>query len=61
MSGPEERYTQIFNSISQAVFTLDLEGNIQEINVALINFTGYRKEELIGKKFTEIISPPYMY
>ena len=41
MSGSEERYTQIFNSVSHAVFTLDLEGNIQEVNDALTNLTGY--------------------
>ncbi|MFH1783784.1 MAG: PAS domain S-box protein [bacterium] len=60
MSGSEERYTQIFNSISQAVFTLDLEGNIQEVNDALTNLTGYKQEDLRGKTFTEVVAGEYL-
>jgi PAS domain S-box-containing protein len=60
MSGAEERYTQVFSAISEAVFTLDLDGIIKEVNEALTTFTGYRKEELVNKKFTDIVAPEYM-
>ncbi|MFH1239060.1 MAG: PAS domain S-box protein, partial [bacterium] len=60
MTGSEERYTQVFNAISEAVFTLDLEGTIKEVNDALTGFSGYKKEELLEKKFTDIVAPEYM-
>jgi PAS domain S-box-containing protein len=44
----EERYRTILNSIEEFYYEVDLAGNLRFFNDALVRFSGYSKEELIG-------------
>jgi len=43
-----ERYQTILNSIEEFYYEVDLTGNLRFFNDAMVKFSGYSKEELIG-------------
>ena len=43
-----ERYRTILNSIEEFYYEVDLAGNLRFFNDAMVKFSGYSKEELIG-------------
>ncbi|MFX0075000.1 MAG: PAS domain S-box protein, partial [Candidatus Hermodarchaeota archaeon] len=45
------KYTDIVESIVEAYFEVDLEGNFTFVNKSFIQMTGYSFEELIGKNY----------
>lgn len=51
----EQRYRSLFSYNLQATFILDVEGNIQDINLAAEVMSGYSKKELIDKTFLHLI------
>jgi PAS domain S-box-containing protein len=53
----EERYRNLVNTISDLVYTVDIEGNILFANPAAKQFTGYEPEEAIGHSFAEYVHP----
>ena len=50
----EERYRLIFNSAIDLVVQIDTSGNIVDINKMVEERGGYKREELLGKKFTAL-------
>ncbi|MFT4415226.1 EAL domain-containing protein [Fredinandcohnia humi] len=52
MNNKKERYRSLFEHNPEAVFRTDLAGNLLSVNSAALDFTGYTKEELIGKHFS---------
>jgi len=44
----EERYRTILNSIEEFYYEVDLHGNLRFFNDAMVKFSGYSKQELIG-------------
>ncbi|HZQ38592.1 MAG TPA: PAS domain-containing protein, partial [Dehalococcoidia bacterium] len=57
LSASEERYRDLFENASEALYTLDLAGNLTDVNRAGERLTGYRREELLGTSITRIIAP----
>lgn len=55
----EERYSQIFNSMTDGLAIIDYEGEIKDVNQAICKIYGYTKEELIGHSVTRLIHPDY--
>jgi len=53
----EKRFRDLFNSISDLVFTQDLEGRFLSVNPALRKIFGYDDSELIGQKATDFMKP----
>jgi PAS domain S-box-containing protein len=51
----EERYREIFNSSSDAVLVLDLEGNIVDVNPEACSLYGYSIEEFGSIKLSNLI------
>jgi diguanylate cyclase (GGDEF)-like protein/PAS domain S-box-containing protein len=43
------QWVKVFDSTSEAVVITDLEANIQDVNKAFSNITGYTKEEVVGE------------
>jgi len=43
------RATAVFTNTSEAIFISDTQGNIQSVNPAFEQITGYRQQEIIGK------------
>ncbi len=53
----EEKFRNLFENSIDAVYTVDIEGNLTNANNALEILSGYKKSELIGKKFKEFTKP----
>lgn len=59
MNADQENFKNLFNAISDFLFILDLEGNIVEINNAVMNTLGYEKDDLIGESVLLVHPPEY--
>ena len=51
----EDRYTRLVESASDAIFTVDEEGNFTSLNKALEVATGRRRDQLLGRHFTTLL------
>jgi PAS domain S-box-containing protein len=51
----EARYTDLVESASDAIFTVDANGNFTSVNRALETSTGRNRSELLGSLFTAVI------
>lgn len=51
----EENFRRIFDSAQDGIFTLDLRGRFISGNKKAEEICGYKKEELIGKSFVELL------
>lgn len=59
MNADRKNFENLFNSINDFLFILDLNGNIIEVNNAVITGLGYQKEELYGKNVLLVHPPEY--
>ncbi len=55
----EKRYRDLFDSISDIIYTQDLEGRFTSVNPAAAELFGYSPDELIGRKGSEFMLPEY--
>jgi two-component system, cell cycle sensor histidine kinase and response regulator CckA len=53
----EHKYRQIIESIQEGYFETSLEGRISFVNQALIQISGYEREELVGAEFHDFTPP----
>jgi diguanylate cyclase (GGDEF)-like protein/PAS domain S-box-containing protein len=53
----EERYRELFEYASDAIFVLSVEGDITAINGAGEKLTGYGRDELVGRRLFDLIAP----
>lgn len=53
----EERYRSLISCASDAIITLDETGNISSLNESTEKMFGYKKNELIGKSLSCLITP----
>ncbi|MCA9057263.1 MAG: PAS domain S-box protein, partial [Planctomycetaceae bacterium] len=53
----ETRYRKLFETCGDAIFILDLQGNIRSVNPAAAAMHGYTTEELIGRNMRELDIP----
>lgn len=53
----EAKYRHIVESIKEGYFETDLDGRITFCNQALLNLTGYRRDEIIGRTFRDFVPP----
>ncbi|MFQ6073524.1 MAG: cache domain-containing protein, partial [Methanosarcinales archaeon] len=49
----------LIENAKDIIYTVDLKGNFNLLNKKAEEITGYRREELIGKHFTEVLAPEY--
>ena len=54
----EERYRLVFENASDGIFFQDAAGCYVDANDAACRLVGYKREELIGKHFTEVLVVP---
>jgi len=50
----ENKYRKIFENIQDVFYRIDNEGRINEISPSIFRFSGYLREELIGKQVEEL-------
>ncbi len=55
----EQRFRELFNSISDLIFTQDLEGRLTSVNPAMNKGFGYTEEELLGRRVSDFMDPKY--
>lgn len=53
----EERFRSLVNNIPDVVYSIDRKGNILSVNDESLRIFGYRKDEIVGKPFTNFIYP----
>lgn len=51
----EQRYQEVVNSVSDMIYTQDLEGRFLSINTAGLTIFGYEKEELLGHQAADFM------
>ncbi|MDY6917155.1 MAG: PAS domain S-box protein, partial [Chloroflexota bacterium] len=56
MRSSEERYRELFQNASDAIWMHDLEGRMTVANKACEKMTGYTVNELLGRRVTEFLS-----
>jgi len=57
MQGREEKYSMILESIEDGYFEVDLSGNLTFCNDALVQISGYSRDELMGMNNREYTNP----
>jgi len=57
----EKRFRDLFNSISDLIYTQDLKGRIISLNPAMENLLGYEHDELIGYKSSDLLKPEFVH
>ena len=55
----EKRFRTLFENAPLGCQSLDAEGNFLEVNETWCKTLGYRKEEVIGRNFSEFIDPDF--
>lgn len=53
----EKRYRDLFDSVSDLIYTQDLEGRFTDANRALARIFGYELDEFIGRKASDFMKP----
>ncbi len=55
----EEKYKELFDNSLDAIIITDLEGKIIEVNSGFENITGYSRDEVKGRSYTEFVPKEY--
>ncbi|MBI4799428.1 MAG: PAS domain S-box protein, partial [Desulfarculus sp.] len=55
----ERRYRQLFEGMSDLIYTQDLEGRFLSVNPALAKAFGYTPPELLGRKASDFMKPEF--
>ena len=55
----EQRFRELFNSITDLIYVQDLEGRFLSINKAMQKLMGYEIDELTGRKASEFMKPEW--
>jgi PAS domain S-box-containing protein len=59
LSASEDRYRELFENSKDAIYVHDMSGQYTSINRAAERLSGYKREELIGKHFSSLVTPQY--
>lgn len=51
---------KIYNTVADPIYVIDREGRFVDLNRLGEEITGYKKEELLGMRFTELLAPEYL-
>ena len=54
----EEKYRKIFENVQDIFYQADIDGRIVEISPSIERYSGYKPEELIGKKVEDVYLNP---
>ena len=59
-SGSEERYRELFENCRDAIYVHDLTGRYTLVNRAAEQLSGYLREEILGKHYSNFIAPRHL-
>jgi two-component system cell cycle sensor histidine kinase/response regulator CckA len=55
----EQKFKELFDSITDLIYVQDLEGRFISFNPAMEKLLGYEKNELIGRKASDVMNPKW--
>lgn len=55
----EKRYRELVENASDNIFVCDAEGRITHINPVGLRMLGYSEEEIVGRKYTDLVHPNF--
>jgi PAS domain S-box-containing protein len=58
--GSEERYRELFENCRDAIYVHDLSGRYILVNRAAEQLSGYQREEILGKHYSNFIAPRHL-
>lgn len=58
--GLKDYLEKIYNTADDPIYVIDYEGKFRDVNKKTEEVTGYKKEELMGRDFTEILAPEFL-
>jgi len=56
----EERYRELFENSRDAIYIHDLNGRYTSVNRAAEKLTGYSREEILGRHYSNFVRPTYL-
>jgi PAS domain S-box-containing protein len=56
----EERYRELFENSRDAIYIHDLNGRYTSVNRAAEELTGYSREEILGRHYSNFVLPTYL-
>jgi len=56
----EERYRELFENSRDAIYSHDMNGRYTSVNRAAEELTGYSREEIVGKHYSNFVRPAYL-
>jgi len=56
----EERYRELFENARDAIYVHDLDGNYLSVNRAAEDLSGYSRQEILGRHFSEFVAPEHL-
>lgn len=56
----EERYRDLFENSRDAIYVHDLNGRYTSVNRAAEELTGYSREEILGRHYSNFVQPTYL-
>jgi PAS domain S-box-containing protein len=56
----EQKYRELFENAKDAIYVHDLNGRYTSINPAAEALTGYSRDEILGRHFSDFIAPEYL-
>ena len=56
----EERYRELFEHSRDAIYIHDMNGRYTSVNHAAEELTGYSREEILGKHYSNFVRPTYL-
>jgi PAS domain S-box-containing protein len=56
----EERYRELFENSRDAIYIHDMNGRYTSVNRAAEGLTGYSREEILGKHYSNFVRPTYL-
>lgn len=55
----QDHYKRIVENANDGIFVIDHEGRFTYLNNVALKFTGYKRDELIGNNFLQVVAPEY--
>jgi PAS domain S-box-containing protein len=60
LSEAEQKYRELFENAKDVIYVHELDGRYTSVNKAAEALSGYSREEILGKHFTELVAPEFV-
>jgi PAS domain S-box-containing protein len=60
LAASEAHKTAVFESALEAIFTMDEDGRVVDMNAAASKMFGYAREDVVGRELVSLIIPPFL-